>query len=72
MALINSVELTLMSSTAKTGYSPLFELMFNDAVQFLSVVFVYVTPFIVMSTVLFVAAWPLASVKVTVNFCGYL
>ena len=72
MALINSVELTLMSSTATTGYSPLFELMFNDAVQFLSVVFVYVTPFIVISTVLFVAAWPLVSVKVTVNFCGSL
>ena len=44
-----------MSSTATTGYSPLFKLMFDDAVQFLSVVFVYVTPFIVISTVLFVA-----------------
>lgn len=36
------------STTTVAGYSPLFKLMFSDAVPFSSVVLLYVTPFIVV------------------------
>ena len=50
-----------------TGYSPGFKLMFNTAIPLSSVVLLYDTPLIVISTVLFGLGFPLLLTTVTFN-----